>query len=119
MIQYFEGIRIITLNTRRFNRGSAITIPGVGIFLGLKQINNTDLKRHEFGHILQKRQKGALFFWIRIAPLSLWSAFLSSVNKSHIHMHIRTEWSANKLSYNYFKQPANWNFKDYPVQSPH
>jgi len=36
MIRTFEGIRVFTLNTHRFNRGSAITIPGIGIFLGIK-----------------------------------------------------------------------------------
>jgi len=117
MIRTFEGIRIFTLNTNRFNRGSAITIPGIGIFLGVKQINNTGLLRHEFGHILQYRQKGVLFFWFRIAPASLLSAFKTSINKKHIHMHIWTEWSANRLSYNYFGQPEDWDTIRFPLQS--
>ena len=41
MVRTFEGIKIFALNTRGFNRGSAITIPGIGIFLGVEQINNT------------------------------------------------------------------------------
>jgi len=117
MIRRFEGIRIFTLNTGMFNRGSAITIPGIGIFLGVKQINNTDLIRHEFGHILQCRQKGALFFWFIIAPLSLFSAFKTSINKNHIHMHTWTEWSANYLSYEYFEQPEDWDVVRFPVHS--
>jgi len=118
MIRRFEGIKIFTLNTGIFNRGSAITIPGIGIFLGVNQINNTDLIRHEFGHILQCRQKGALFFWFIIGPVSLFSAFKTSINKNHIHMHSWTEWTANNLSNIYFKQPSNWDFKNYPVHSP-
>ena len=96
MVRTFEGIRIFALNTNGFNRGSAITIPGIGIFLGAKQINNTGLLRHEFGHILQCRQKGVLFFWFRIAPVSLLSAFKTRINKEHIHMCTWTEWSANR-----------------------
>ena len=41
MDRRFEGVKIFALNTGRFNRGSAITIPGIGIFLGVEQINNT------------------------------------------------------------------------------
>ena len=115
MINSFEGIRILTINCRRFNRGSAFTIPGLGIFVGLKQINNTDLLRHEFGHILQRRQKGILFYWTRIVPVSLWSAFITSINKQHIHMNTWSEWSANSLSYLYFNRPSEWDFIKYPI----
>lgn len=114
---FFEGIRIYTLNNNKFNRGSAVTIPGIGIVTGIKQIDNTGLLRHEFGHILQSRQKGILFYWLRIAPVSLWSAFKSSLDKNHIHMNTWTELSANRLSYKYFTQPANWDFNRYPVHS--
>jgi len=118
MVRTFEGIKIFALNTRGFNRGSAITIPGIGIFLGVEQINNTGLLRHEFGHILQYRQKGVLFFWIRISPVSLLSAIKTSINKKHIHMHTWTEWSANLLSYDYFGQPEDWDEIRFPLQSP-
>jgi len=118
MVRTFEGIRIFALNFSRFNLGSAITIPGIGIFVGLRQINNINLLRHEFGHILQYRQKGFLFFWFRVAPASLLSAFKTSINKKHIHMHIWTEWSANRLSYDYFGQPGDWDAIRFPLQSP-
>lgn len=117
MIHRFEGIRVFAINTGRFNRGSAVTIPGIGIFVGAKQLNNIELLRHEFGHILQRRQKGALFYWLRIAPVSLWSAIkTSTLPKKHIHMYTWTEWSANRLSYDYFNQPASWDLKKYPVK---
>ena len=112
----FEGIRLYTLNIRKFNQGAACTIPGVGIFLGNEQVDNTGLLRHEFGHILQSRQNGTLFFWFRIAPASLWSAFRTSIIKKHNHMHSLSEWSANRLSYDYFRRPADWDFKSYPIQ---
>jgi len=117
MKPHFEGIRIISLNNNKFNRGSAVTIPGIGIFIGSQQINNTGLLRHEFGHILQYRLKGILFFWLIIAPASLWSSLLSSLFKSHIHMNTWTEWSANSLSCEYFHQPIDWDFIHYPVHS--
>lgn len=117
MILYFEGIRVFTWNIRKFNHGAACTIPEVGIIVGIKQVDNIDLLRHEFGHILQYRQKGFLFFWARITPVSLWSAFRASIDRNYIHMHTWTEWSANLLSYHYFNQPAEWDFKKYPIQS--
>ncbi len=115
-IKRFEGIRIYPLNIRRFNRGSAFTLPGIGIFVGKEQIGNMGLLRHEFGHVLQSRQQGMLYFWILIAPASLWSAFRTSFDKNHIHMHVRTEWTANRLAYDYFRQPSDWDFVNYPVQ---
>jgi hypothetical protein len=117
MIRYFEGIRVFTWNIHKFNQGAACTIPGIGIFVGTSQAGNTDLLRHEFGHILQQRQKGVLYFWIRIVPVSVWSAFRASYTGKHVHMHTRTEWTANLLSYNYFKQPVEWDFDKYPIQS--
>ncbi len=116
MTRRFEGIRVFTVNNSRFNRGSAVTIPGIGIFLGVKQLNNTGLLRHEFGHILHSKQKGVLFYWIRIAPVSLWSAIKATRSKKHTHMHTWTEWQANRLSYDYFNQPVTWDLKKYPVK---
>ena len=116
MTRSFEGIRVFTLNNGRFNKGSAVTLPGIGILVGKKQINNTDLLRHEFGHILQWRQNGTMFFWIRIAPVSLWSAIKTTFSKKHIHMHTWTEWQANRMSYDYFKQPVSWDFNKYPIK---
>ena len=117
MLQKFEGIRIITLNNKRFNLGAAITIPKIGIFVGKLQANNSDLLRHEFGHILQSQQKGFFYFWFRIAPVSLLSAFQASRNTNKKHMNTWTEWTANKLSYEYFNHPADWNFFRYPIES--
>ena len=117
MISYFEGIRVFTWNIHKFNQGAACTIPGIGIIVGKSQAGDTDLLRHEFGHILQRRQKGFLYFWIRIVPVSVWSAFRTSFTGKHIHMHTHTEWTANLLSYDYFKQPAEWDFNKYPIES--
>lgn len=111
----FEGVTVFVVNTKSFNRGAAVTIPGVGIFVGRKSFQNVDLLRHEFGHILQFRQKGFFNFWFKIAPPSLRSAFLSSKKENHIHMHTWTEYTANQLSYEYFNRPSDWDFSNYPL----
>jgi len=114
-LKQFEDIRIFGLKNHRFQRGAAITIPGIGIIIGEKHAGNINLLRHEFGHILQRRQKKFIFYWFRIAPTSLKSALQSSRNKNKVHMHTWTEWTANKLSFDYFNQPDDWNFADYPI----
>ena len=114
-IRQIEGILVFTLDLHKFNQGAACTIPGIGIFIGTKQAGNIGLLRHEFGHILQRRQKGILFFWFKIVPVSVLSAFRASITIKHTHMHTWTEWTANSLSYDYFNQPATWDFNKYPI----
>lgn len=111
----FEGVTVFAVNTKSFNRGAAVTIPGVGIFVGRKCFQDKDLLRHEFGHVLQFRQKGFFYFWFKIAPASLRSAFLSSRKQNHIHMRTWTEYTANQLSYVYFNRPSDWDFSNFPL----
>lgn len=111
----FEGVTVFIINIKSFNRGAAVTIPGVGIFVGKKHSQNIDLLRHEFGHILQLKQNGFFYFWFKIAPASLRSAFLSSKRENHIHMHTWTEYTANQLSYEYFNRPYDWDFSNFPL----
>ena len=59
----FQGINIYRLNVGNFRHGAAVTIPGIGIFVGRGMEDDLDLLRHEFGHILQFRKWGFLFFW--------------------------------------------------------
>lgn len=111
----FEHIKVYSSTFGALKKRAAITIPGVGIFVHPMDLNNTGLLRHEFGHILQLRKTGILFFMMHIAITSLKSALKASKNKQYNHMHCWTEWSANKLSYQYFNCPADWNFKAYPI----
>lgn len=113
----FYNIRIFTLGFGAFKRGAAMTIPGVGIFVGKQGYDNKALLMHEYGHILQYRMWGFWFYWFRIAPVSLKSAYLAS-KKGIIHQHSWTEWSANRLSYFYFNQPADWNQRFFPIEPP-
>lgn len=110
----FEGIYIFTLPLKNFKRGAAVTIPWIGIFVGKGFKNDIDLLRHEYGHILQYKKWGFCKFWTQVAVTSLKSAKYSrkyAVN----HMHTWTEWSANRLSYEYFNRPKDWNFISFPT----
>lgn len=110
----FEGVRIHKLPFKRFKEGAAFALPGIGIFVGKGQENNKQLLMHEFGHILQFRKWGFWLFWKHIAPDSLKSARRANKNLGS-HMETWTEWSANRLSYDYFKQPTDWNLKRFPI----
>ncbi len=71
---------------------------------------------HEFGHILQFRKYGFFVFWLKIAPVSFFSALKSRVNPRHQHKFTSTEIDANVLAYNHFGKPADWNFDQFPLK---
>lgn len=114
----FENIRLIPFNAGVFKKGAAMTVPGLGIIAGNAGIENHDLLRHEFGHILQLRKWGFLFYWFRIAPNSVLSAHKANKIKTYNHMDCWTEWSANLLSYHYFNKPSDWDFTRFPIEPP-
>lgn len=118
MFRHFEGVRLISLNSGLFCKGAAVTLPGIGIVAAEKGLQASGLLRHEFGHILQFRKWGFFFFWTRIAPVSLLSARRANRDNLYNHMHCWTEWSANRLSYNYFGKPADWDLNSYPLGPP-
>ncbi len=117
MTEKFEGVSIFVIDIQKFNQGAAMTIPSIGILVGKHQSKDIDLLRHEFGHILQFRQKGFFYFWFKIVPASLRSAFFGSKRENHIHMHTWTGYTANRLSYQYFNEPTDWNFSDFPLNN--
>ncbi len=110
----FEGVNIFALSFKNFKRGAAVTIPWLGIFVGKGFENDQDLLRHEFGHVLQFRKWGFWMFWRHIASASLISANHSRKYATN-HMNTWTEWSANRLSYEYFNCPKDWNFTFFPI----
>ncbi len=110
----FENTRVFRLNFKNFKQGSAVTIPGIGIFIGNGFEKDLNLLRHEFGHLLQFQKWGFFFFWKNIASTSLKSARFS--RKKHFqHQQTWTEWSANWLSFHYFDLPADWDFERFPI----
>jgi RHS repeat-associated protein len=103
---YFEGVRVRELNVGKFNEGAAMTIPNFGIIIGKSHKTDIELLRHEFGHILQYNLWGSFKYWTIVVPTSLFSA---SFNDWDAHMQKWTEWSANRLSYEYFGRPSDWD----------
>lgn len=67
--------------------------------------------QHEFGHILQWRKLGDFQFYFKIGYPSLLSAIKSSLVKRYFHQNHSVEINANQLSYQYFNEPKNWDFK--------
>jgi hypothetical protein len=114
-VKDFEGVRVFTLNFGNFKKGAAMTIPGIGIFVGPGGANDIDLLRHEFGHIIQNDKWGSKIFWVYIVPTSVKSANRANIDPSFNHMDTWTEWSANLLSYRYFNQPSDWNETRFPT----
>jgi hypothetical protein len=89
-----------------------ITLPGRGIVVGKGVYSkNLDpsLMQHEYGHILQAREFGNPMFYSKIGPSSLSSATRSRIDPSYHHRTHWTEVMANRMSYNYFNQPSNWD----------
>lgn len=115
MVRRFEGVPLRVVSYACFREGAAMALPGIGIVIGRGSIADLDLQRHEFGHFLQYRAWGAWFYWFRVAPASLNSAFRSRRSSAERHMDCWTEWSANRLSYDYFGAPSDWDRHRYPL----
>ncbi len=114
----FEGIPYFTSSVGELKNHAALALPGIGIFIHPDDVQNISLLRHEYGHMLQAKKWGKFFFYRTIAWISVSSARRSNRDPQFIHQHTWTEWTANKLSYNYFKQPADWDMKAYPIDPP-
>ena len=110
----FEGVQIISSSL--LDEGSAFTVPGVGIYIHPSVSNDRDLLRHEFGHILQARAWGPAYYFCVVAPTSYrsYKNWLKNPG-SFSHDDTWSEWSASRLSYEYFGQPADWRRKEYPI----
>lgn len=90
------------------------------------------LLMHEFGHILQAKDKGLLFYYFIIATISLGSAFCCMATvilagfakKLHLgieitayrHHNTWTEWDASRRAKIYF-QKIDWQEKWFPTKS--
>jgi hypothetical protein len=130
----FEGVRVYEsklLGDYFGNDGySAVTLPPKGILTGKGVINDIDMMRHEFGHILQYRKYGFGAYYKVIAPESLHSSIINKgkfINGIPLHNFTWTETYANYLSANYFysinawiggnSTSFYWNYNEYPVKN--
>ena len=114
----FFGVSYFTSTIGELKNRAAIAIPGVGIFVHPKDAKNIPLLRHEFGHILQAKKWGKIFFYRYVATESINSVRRSNRDSSFNHQHTWTEWTANRLSYHFFKRPHDWDMKSYPIYPP-
>jgi hypothetical protein len=114
----FEDVPYFSSTIGNLKNRAALALPGIGIFVHPQDTKNIALIRHEFGHILQAKKWGKLFFYSTIAWTSLMSARKSNSDSNYDHQATWTEWSANKLAYNYFNQPADWPTQQYPLNPP-
>jgi hypothetical protein len=114
----FCGVSCFTSTWGELKNRAAIALPGIGIFINPADVNNISLLRHELGHILQAKKWGKLFFYRYIAKESILSAKRSNHDPKFIHQHTWTEWTANRLSYYFFKRPDDWDMKSYPICPP-
>ena len=96
--------------------GGGMTVPPF-IYLGytdnLPSKYVKDLKRHEYGHILQFAALGfsmTRYLWYIGTP-SICSAGIRPEN----HNTFITEVAANKLSYEFFGRPKDWNHESFPT----
>jgi RHS repeat-associated protein len=116
-IAMFPGVTFVEVAS--MGGGSGMTIPPV-IFLGpttnLTSKEILDLKRHEYGHVLQFMVLGASMptYLAVIGLPSLCSAVSS--NGSGEHSKYWTETWANRLSYAFFGKPTNWDTFEYPLK---
>jgi hypothetical protein len=68
--------------------------------------------RHEFGHYLQEKIGGKLWYYSAVmiaSPYNMFTKTNTAYNNSW------TELQANTISYFYFGCPSNWPQNDYPV----
>lgn len=114
----FGGVSYFTSRLGELKNKAAVALPGIGIFVHPDEVQNISLLRHEYGHILQARKWGKLFFYRHIAWESLTSARKSAHDTKFNHQHTWTEWTANRLSYYFFKRPDDWDMKSYPIHPP-
>ena len=112
--------RVDVFTSDIFNGSEAATLPGIGIFMNKDHLTDLDLLMHEYGHILQAKKYGMLYFYKTIVPTSLSSANQNNTNTENTFYHhdTWTEWSANDLSNDYFK-PNKWDMTRFPLLPKH
>ncbi|MFN8259110.1 MAG: hypothetical protein U0W24_25700 [Bacteroidales bacterium] len=74
---------------------------------------------HEFGHFLQNKYGGSLWYNLNVVPSSLIN-FGSDINKASNYFLYNRTWTKVQeitMSYYYFNYPSFWDFKNYPVNS--
>lgn len=115
--KYFEGLRVRVFNFGPFKKGACCYIPYLGIIVGKDNVDNKHLLRHEFGHYLQRKEFG-LWKFLRYFAIDSILSYRKSKSKEFVwfrHYDTWTEWSANRMAWEYFKRPADWDHAKHPI----
>lgn len=73
---------------------------------------------HEFGHYLQNKYGGSLWYNLQVVPSSILNIHLpvNKANNYYLYNRTWTEVQANTMSYYYFNFPHFWEFDEYHVK---
>lgn len=101
----YPGINIYRLNIRR-----GYCLPWKGIYVP-KTVSEAYVQ-HEYGHYLQYRQWGALYY-SGVIVKSIWSVM--RFNNDYRHMRIAVELEANTMAHDFFGRHSFLNNSAYPT----
>lgn len=101
----YPGINICRVNTRR-----GYCLPWRGIYV--PKTASEAYVQHEYGHYLQYRHWGALYYY-EVIIKSLWSVMC--FNNDYRHMRIAVELEANTMAHDFFGPNSCLNNSAYPT----
>jgi RHS repeat-associated protein len=78
---------------------------------GLNSIEGK-LLMHEFGHFLQDKYGGSLWYDVNVIPTSVYNI---NTLDDYTYNRTWTEVQANTMAYYYFGYPSFWDFNEYPI----
>lgn len=103
----YPGITIH--ETRLLRHGSDVVIPPhLFVARDYRSYYGEAIIQHGFGHFLQYRKHGFLYYYFVIAPISIWAA----IKKND---YARTEVEANNLAHEFFGQASLMGTKSFPL----
>ena len=97
---YFAGAINTTLSTYTYYRQKGLSSPSGQHLM------------HEYGHYLQNKYGGSLWYNMAVVPTSLINY---NTLDDKAYNNTWTEIQANTMSYYYFNYPSDWDFGDYPI----
>lgn len=102
----YPGLLIV--ETKRLKCGSDIVLPPC-IFVAVDYCKyyGEAILQHGYGHYLQYKKHGFLYYYFVIAPVSIWAAFLRKDD-------LWCEKEANRLAHEYFGKESLMGTKYFP-----
>ena len=111
----FEGVSVYesTVMGQGFN-SAGMALPGRGIIVGKDTYSkgcDLEVVKHEYGHFLQARKTGYIYFYLFVGLPSLVSALTNGFGLGH--QNFWTEKWANFLAQDYFNK-EEWPMRRFP-----